>query len=60
VDDLGGISFNGEPDGRPCRRASRRALSFNACCTSLRIFGSEWPQGKEIFPCYLYQLTCPH
>jgi hypothetical protein len=40
VEGLYGISFGGDPDGKPCKRASRRALSFNACWTSLRILGS--------------------
>lgn len=40
VDGRGGISFGGELGGSPCKRASRRALSFNACWTSLRILGS--------------------
>jgi hypothetical protein len=30
VVDLSGISFDGDPCGRPCRRASRRALSLRA------------------------------
>lgn len=34
------ISLGGELEDKPCRRASRRALSFSACCTSLRILGS--------------------
>lgn len=37
---LDSISFGGELEVRPCKRASRRAFNFKACCTSLRILGS--------------------
>lgn len=42
VEVLGKGSFWEEGEGIPDSLASRRALSFSACCTSCHIFGSEW------------------
>lgn len=57
---LGGISSGGEPGGRPCKRASRRALSFNACWTSLRILGSaEGCNGQKRFCWHHHRCDLP-
>jgi hypothetical protein len=53
IESRGGISFGGELGVSPCNRASRRALSFNACCTSLRILGSAYVYGQT----YILQST---